>query len=245
MEKVRKFLSKDGCLRASIVDATKICGEVCLAAGTMPIATTFLGRTVVGAILLSSQNKDQSWVQLTFDGNGPLENVWARAHFEGLVGGNCRNPAAFLPLKNGRIDVSGAIGIGLLHVDISQRGGSPYRGTVHIAAGEVGDDIAFYLDQSQQTPSVVSVGVHMDRNGHIDAAGGILIELMPGHTEDHIKQLEENLKKVSGPSELILNGGKVDDFVQQYLAAIDLEELENPYALSLDPKLLPTNSKPN
>ena len=80
MEKVRKFLSKDRCVRASAVICTETCAEVCQLAGTMPIATTFLGRSVVGTILLAVQQTRKHWVQLTFDGNGPLERVWTRAH---------------------------------------------------------------------------------------------------------------------------------------------------------------------
>jgi molecular chaperone Hsp33 len=186
---------------------------------------------MVAAILMASHLKNGQELSLYFQGNGPLGRVFAEANFEGQVRGYCSNPTLQLPIEGG-LNIGAAIGIGLLTVTHHLPGQQePHRGTVIIRTGEVGDDIAFYLHQSHQIPSVVSLGVQLNEYGLVQAAGGILIELMPGHSEEMIQLIEENVKKAPSVSKRLLEGATVEEIVRDYMGATPLMELDHPYPI--------------
>jgi molecular chaperone Hsp33 len=231
-ERVHKFLSEDLMIRVAAVTATNVIEEMRALQNTYPIATVAVGRALVGSILMASHLKQGQELSLYFRGNGPLGTVFAEASFEGQVRGYASNPQFQAPDQGDGIRVGPAIGIGLMTVthhlpyDVN-----PHRGTVIIRTGEIGDDIAFYLQQSHQIPSIVSLGVHVDSYGRVRAAGGVLIELMPGHSEEIITKLEGFAQKAPSISKRILEGAGAADLVQDYLTGIPLMELEHNYSL--------------
>lgn len=244
MEQVKKYIAHDGSMRASVVDCSRLASAICQYNGCFPAATTFLGRSVIAAVLLSAQLKEDLWIQLNFEGSGPLQKVWTRGWHDGRVFGFCKKPQADAPLRDGKLDVSASIGIGLLHVDVATSLGQPYRGTVHIVSGEVGDDVAYYLYQSQQIPSIVSIGLHIDpKTALIDAAGGILIELLPGHTEDQIQNLEKNLQTARTASNILLSGDGELGFIKDYLKGVDMVSMKHDAILSVDQKFMKPGSE--
>ncbi len=227
-ERVHKFLSENLGIRASVVIATDVVEEMRAIQQLYPIPAVAVGRATVGALLMASQLKDNQQLSLYFRGNGPLQSIFAEANFEGKTRAFTANPNYAEPITGEKIMIGHAIGIGLLtvthHMPMQDQ---PHRGTVIIRSGEIGDDLAFYLDQSHQIPSVVALGVHIDTYGRVTAAGGILIELMPGHTEQMIAQIEARVRVAPAISKRILEGATPYDLIQDYLQDFKLIEMEH------------------
>lgn len=231
--RVHKFLTEDLVVRASGVIATQVVDEMRSIQNCYPIPTVAIGRSMIAALLMSSHLKQNQELSVYFQGNGPLGRVFAQANYEGQVRGYCNNPQLNIPLDGEKIHIGPAIGIGLLTVTHHlPTGDEPHRGTVIIRTGEIGDDIAFYLQQSHQIPSVVALGVYVTPYGRVEAAGGVLIELMPGHTEETIAKIEARVRSAPPLSKRILEGATAKDLVQEYLADFKLMELEHPYPIS-------------
>ena len=231
--RVHKFLSEDLTVRISVVNATTVVDEMRSIQNSYPISTVAVGRSMVGALLMASHLKNGQELSLYFQGNGALGRVFAEANFEGQVRGYCNHPNIQLPLGgDGQIRIGEAIGIGLLTVTHHLPGQQePHRGTVIIRTGEVGDDIAFYLHQSHQIPSVVALGVHVNEYGLVQAAGGILIELMPGHSDELVAKIEKHVKSAPSVSKRLLEGASPLEIVRDYLGNEPLMELDHPYPI--------------
>ncbi|MES2965519.1 MAG: Hsp33 family molecular chaperone HslO [Bdellovibrionota bacterium] len=229
-QRVHKFLTGDLTVRASSVVATHVVDEMRSVQNSYPIATVAVGRAMVGALLMASHLKNGQELSIYFQGNGPLGRVYADANFEGQVRGYCNNPKFAAPIDGPNITTGEAIGIGLMtvthHLPI---GDTPHRGTVIIRTGEVGDDIAFYLHQSHQIPSIVALGVQLNAYGLVEAAGGVLIELMPGHTEETVATLEKRVKAAPSISKRVLEGATAADLIKDYLGDFELIELDHPH----------------
>lgn len=229
--RVHKYLTEDLTVRAAGVIATSVVDEMRSIQNSYPIATVAVGRALVGAVLMASHLKHGQELSLYFQGNGPLGRVFAEANYEGQVRGYSNNPHFKAMVEGENISVGPAIGIGLLTVTHHlPTGDTPHRGTVIIRTGEIGDDIAYYLQQSHQIPSVVALGVHVNAYGKVEAAGGVLIELMPGHTEDVIAKIEKRVRSAPSISKRILEGASAEDLVLDYLGDFKLMELEHPYS---------------
>lgn len=230
--RVHRYVAQDLSFRAAVVDATSVVREMQALQNTYPIATMAVGRSMVAAILMASQLKHRQQVSLYFRGDGPLEMFFAEANFEGEVRGYTPHPHLEVHKKLGATNLGIAIGKGILTVVRT----TPYqkqaqRGSVEIQTGEVGDDVAFYLLQSHQTRSIVSLGVKVNAFGYVESAGGIIIELMPGAPEDLIKRLEKNFSKRGSLSESLAEGAGVVEIRDLYLKGFKLQELEHPYDL--------------
>lgn len=230
VQRVHKFLTDDLTVRISVVNATTVVDEMRSIQNSYPIPTVAVGRSMVGALLMASHLKNGQELSLYFQGNGPLGRVFAEANFEGQVRGYCNHPEFQSPVEGDQIKIGDAIGIGLLTVTHHLPGqAEPHRGTVIIRTGEVGDDIAFYLHQSHQIPSVVAVGVQVNAYGLVEAAGGVLIELMPGHSDEMIAKIEANVAKAPSISKRLLEGASPLDLVRDYLGDEPMMELDHPY----------------
>ena len=183
-------------------------------------------------VLMAAQLRDNQVVGLHFRGNGPLGSVYAEASYEGECRGWCDVPDANVPLKDGRIDVASGIGLGLLNVIRSQPfEKAPHVGTVEMISSEIGDDIAYYLQQSHQIPSVVALGVILGPTGEVEAAGGVLIELMPGATEKVISDLEASVGKAKSLTSLLAEGKSALELLSNYTGAIHMNPTEHPFEL--------------
>jgi molecular chaperone Hsp33 len=237
--RVHKFLTKELTVRAAGVVATQVVEEMRSIQNSYPIASVAVGRSMVAALLMASHLKNKQELSLYFQGNGPLGRVFAEANFEGQVRGYSNYPQLLIPQDpvaadgSGKILIGPAIGIGLLTVTHHlPMGGQPHRGTVIIRTGEIGDDVAYYLEQSHQIPSVVALGVHVNEYGRVEAAGGVLIELMPGHSEETIAKIEKRAREAPPISKLILEGATAEDLVKIYLADFELIEMEHDYPIT-------------
>ena len=232
MERVHRFYSDDLFIRATSVISTPIVREMCSLQKTGPLAAMAMGRAVTGAVLMAAQLRDNQVVGLHFRGNGPLGAVYVEASFEGECRGWCDEPLANVPLKDGRIDVASGLGIGLLNVIRSQPfEKAPHIGTVELISSEIGDDIAYYLQQSHQTPSVTALGVVLSPSGEVQVSGGVLIELMPGATESVVSNLEAIVAKAKPLSALLSEGAGPVELLKNYTGAIPMNQADHPYEL--------------
>ncbi|MGC9991757.1 MAG: Hsp33 family molecular chaperone HslO [Candidatus Cybelea sp.] len=176
-----------------------------------PTATAAVGRLTTGAALFAATNlKGNERISLQIAGSGPLGTVAADGWLldEETIGarGYARSPQVELPVDaRGKFNVAGAIGKGSLHVTRSSEGGQPYVGVVPLVSGEIAEDLAHYLGQSEQTPSVVALGVLANPDG-IVAAGGILAQVLPGADERALSALEERALAMPPVTQLIAQG---------------------------------------
>lgn len=225
-----KFIAKDLSFRVASVDATAVVREMQGLQNTYPIATMAVGRSMVAALLMAAHQKEKHEVSLYFRGDGPLQLVFAEANHEGEVRGFTPVPQLTMPLVANRVDVGQALGRGFLTVVRTLPGQrQPHRGTVEIRTGEIGDDVAYYLQQSHQVPSVVAVGVKVNPYGYVVSAGGVLIELMPGASEEIITRLEANVAQAGSISEHLEQGMTATDLAHLYAQGMELNPIPYPY----------------
>jgi molecular chaperone Hsp33 len=231
---IQRFVSNDFSVRASFVNATHAVRHMQSIQNAMPLASLGVGRAMIGALLMASHLKEGQQVGVMLKGNGPLGSLYAEASFEGHVRGYCPNPTLEATEKADQLKVGEALGEGTLsvtrHAPFQKQ---PFHGTVELVSGEVGQDIAHYLHQSQQIRSIVQLGVYLDIYGKVKSAGGILVEVMPGVEDDAIQKIEKNhlefIKKHQSLSGLLLHGGKSGDVVDPLLNGIPFTEIPHPY----------------
>lgn len=202
-------------------DTTELVAEACQRHDAGPTGAAALGRALTGALLLAALLKDDQSVQLKFEGNGPLGKVVTEAGYNGWARGYIGSPQADVPLKKGRIDVTSGLGrAGFLTVTKTIDRGKSYSGTVQLYTSEIAEDIAFYLAESEQIPSVVSIGVHLEQDGTVRAAGGFLLQTLPPADEEIVTELETQVKNI-GPVTSLLSAGKTPgDILSSLLAGI-------------------------
>lgn len=225
--RVHRFVSNDLTVRAAAVDASTVVSEMQALQNTRPLATIGVGRAMVGALLMAGQLKEGQQVGLLFKGNGPLKSLYAEATFEGEVRGYCPYPEYMANNEEDILNLGKALGFGQLTVARHQPfQRQPFQGTVEMTSGEVGEDIAHYLHQSHQIRSIVSVGVYLDTNGRVQAAGGVLVEVMPGVEDDIAELLQSNAGSISTPvSRMIFEGASAENLVVPFLKGVPFTEI--------------------
>jgi molecular chaperone Hsp33 len=195
-----------------------------------PVATAALGRTMAAGLLLASSMKHApSRVNIRIRGNGPLGGVMADAGLDGTVRGYVDNPQVELPPNHrGKLDVGGAVGDqGYVYVVRDIGHGYPYSSTVELVSGEIGDDLSHYLVTSEQTPSALIVGVFVEADGSVSAAGGLLLQVMPKAASDEalVELLESRIASVAGFTPLLQAGKTLPMMLTELLGDLDLEIL--------------------
>jgi molecular chaperone Hsp33 len=203
-----------------------------------PTAAAAVGRLVTAAALLGTSLKGPERLSLQIAGDGPIGSIAADAWSAGdsliAARGYARYPLADLPLNaRGKFDVAGVIGTGQLQVTKSYEIGQPYVGIVPLETGEIGEDIASYLGNSQQIPSVVALGVLAGPNG-IRAAGGVIAQLMPGAADGTIARLEANAATMPPVTTQIIDGADARGLIERLAEGLELRPHENVYEARFD-----------
>lgn len=203
-----RTVSADGAVRALAVVTTDLVEDARRRHGTLPTATAALGRALTGALLLAGTlSKRDERLSLEFAGDGPLGQILVDATPDGDVRGFVRRPATHLPPRNGKLDVGGAVGTGVLCVmRVPLAGGALYRSVVPIESGEIGQDLARYLLESEQTLSALGVGVWVEADGRVGAAGGWLVQALPEATPETLGALADRVERLATPSDLLRAG---------------------------------------
>lgn len=223
-----KAITRDGFFKIAAADTTQIVNQAHQYHKTMPLASAALGRLLTAGLLMGDNLKEaEATLTLQLRGDGPLGTLVTVADAAGHIKGYVANPAADLPLKeNGKLDVGQGIGKGTLSVIRDLKMKEPYIGQVPIQTGEIGDDLAYYFMQSEQIPSVVSLGVLVDRDYTIRHAGGLLIQVMPGCDDKSLTRLENSLNGLMSATEMLSQGMSPADMIRYAMLGFDVEILE-------------------
>ncbi|MCD7807693.1 MAG: Hsp33 family molecular chaperone HslO [Lachnospiraceae bacterium] len=192
---------------------------------TTPVATAALGRLMSGALMMGvSMKGEKDILTLQIQADGPLRGVTVTADSQGHVKGYVGEPYVDLPLNaKGKLDVSGAVGKGILNVikDLGMK--EPYNGQIELVSGEIGEDLTYYFAASEQIPSSVGLGVLVDRDYTVAQAGGFIVQLMPFASEEVIGRLEQNVQRVSSVTALLSQGMTPEDLLRYVLEDFDVE----------------------
>ena len=221
---IRAFAA-DGFVRAFAVTSGNLTEEARQIHHTTPVATAALGRLMAAGVMMGAMMKDeQDLLTLKIDGSGPIRGILVTADCRGNVKGYPYEPAVILPPnEKGKLDVSGALGEGILTTisDIGMK--EPYVGQVKLVSGEIAEDIAYYYASSEQVPSSVGLGVLVNPDHSVNCAGGFIIQLMPGCPEETVSALEDRLKGIDSVTTFYRNGKTPEDLLTLVLGDMNLQ----------------------
>lgn len=193
---------------------------------TSHLATAALGRAMSGALMLAATMKDGERILLKLKGDGPMGEVVAEAQgtsVRGYVG----EPDVFLPLKNGKLDIGGALGQGTITLTRYLQNGESFTGHAELADGEIATDITNYLYMSEQTPSSVALGVLVDKDGKVLAAGGYFIQAMPGCDEEVLEKLGNNVAVTPYVTQLLELGYTPEKIIEVLARGLEFDIKES------------------
>ncbi len=219
-----RAVTDDGFIRAFGCVSTGLVQTAHEFHNTTPVASAALGRLLTASALMGSMLKgEKDLITLQLNGNGPLGRVLAVSGPESMVKGYVDNPGADVPLNpKGKLDVGTAVGTDGFFTVIQDMGlKEPYIGKIPLVSGEVGDDLAKYYAVSEQVPSVVALGVLVDKDLSIKSAGGFIIQVMPGAADEDIDRLEENISAVTSVTEMMESGLSAEDILGKALSGFD------------------------
>ena len=226
----------DGTVRCLATVTTNLVAEAAARFQTLPTATAAFGRTLTGTLLLGASIKNFDRLTVQIRGRGIIEGITAEANACGQVRGYVRNPLADLPLnEQGKLDVRGIVGAGMFYVTHEsgfEKGlyREPYQSSVPLVSGEIAEDFAYYLLKSEQIPSAVMLGVLLQPNENrviaVKAAGGVMIQMMPGADEAVITEIENAILNAPATTNLIAAGATPQDLLKTALGKIEFEILE-------------------
>lgn len=193
---------------------------------TSHLATAALGRAMSGALMLAATMKDGERILLKLKGDGPIGEVVAEAQgtsVRGYVG----EPDVFMPLKNGKLDIGGALGQGTITLTRYLQNGESFTGHAEFADGEIATDITNYLYMSEQTPSSVALGVLVDKDGKVLAAGGYFIQAMPGCDEEVLEKLGNNVAVTPYVTQLLELGYTPEKIIEVLARGLEFDIKES------------------
>ena len=191
---------------------------------TSPVATAALGRLLTGGVMMGSMMKNETdMLTINVRGNGPLGGITVTADSKANVKGYVENPDVMLPPKNGKLDVGGAVGIGIIQVIKDMGLKEPYVGDTMLVTSEIAEDLTYYFATSEQVPSSVGLGVLMEKDNTVKCAGGFIIQMMPFAEEETIAKIEENLKHVTSVTGLLEKGCTPEQILEELLGNVGLE----------------------
>lgn len=214
-------------IRALACITTELVNEACLRHGTHPTASAAFGRALTAGALMGALLKTGQRVALRFEGNGPLHKILVEAESNGEVRGRVGNPEVELVTSEGKLDVANALGkAGFLTVTKDLGLKEPYSGMVQLLSSEIAEDLAYYLTDSEQTPSAVGLGVFVEPDFRVSAAGGFLIQSLPPADEALIDRLMDRLEKMQSVTSLLRGGATPETLLSSLFEGIPYRTLE-------------------
>ena len=229
MGELVRAMTRDGFVKAVAVTTTDIVERARQIHKTLPTATAALGRLLSAASMMGNMQKvENGSITLQVKGGGPLGTVLAVSDAEGNVRGYVQHPQISLMEKyKGKLDVGGAVGTnGMLTVIRDLQMKEPYIGSVELVSGEIAEDIASYFVQSEQCPTACALGVLVDVDQHVRAAGGYILQLLPGAPDETIDRIEAGIEKAGAVTNLLDKGMSAQELLETVLADLELEILE-------------------
>ena len=211
-------------IRAFAAVTTNLVEEARQRHNTSPVATAALGRLMTGAVMMGSMMKDpEDILTVQIKCSGPIGGLTVTADSQGGVKGYAYNPDVMLPPKNGKLDVGGALGQGVLTVIRDMGMKEPYSGQTILQTGEIAEDLTYYFATSEQIPSSVGLGVLMEGDNTVRCAGGFIVQVMPFVEDKVLDKLEENIGKIRPVTAMLDNGHTPEEMLREVLEGLDVE----------------------
>lgn len=229
-DRIVRAITKDGMVKATAICSRELTERARQIHHTLPVGTAALGRTLAAASMMGNAMKGEgASITLQIKGGGPLGNVLAVSDTEGNVRGYVGNPGLDLPLReDGKLDVGTAVGHeGTITVikDLNMK--DPYVGTIDLMGGEIAEDVAAYFVESEQIPTACGLGVLVERDQSVRAAGGYLIQLLPGADEDTITKIEGGIMAAGSVSAILDKNPDPEALLRTVMSDFDLEILQS------------------
>lgn len=219
-----RAVAADAQIRAFAAVTTDLTEEARVRHHTSPIATAALGRLLAGGVMMGSMMKNpEDVLTLQVKCEGPIKGLTVTADARGHVKGYVNNPEVMLPPKNGKLDVGGALGQGLLSVIKDMGLKEPYSGQVALQTGEIAEDMTYYFAASEQIPSSVGLGVLMNRDNTVRCAGGFIVQVMPFAEEEVLRALEKNIAGLKSVTAMLDGGHSPEEMLSQVLEGMEVE----------------------
>ncbi len=229
MDRIVRAISSDGLVQAAAICSRDLTERARQIHKLLPVGTAALGRTLSAASLMGNALKGAgASLTLQIKGGGPLGTVLAVSDNLGNVRGYVTNPQVDIPLReDGKLDVGGAVGReGTITVIKDLHMKEPYVGTIDLLGGEIAEDVAAYFVESEQIPTACGLGVLVDRDQSVKTAGGYLIKLLPGATEDTIVKVEGGIMAAGNVSAILDKDDDPEHMLRQVMSDFDLKILE-------------------
>lgn len=239
MSKVLIAMDKSGSFRVHLTITTEMCREAAHIHHTTPVASAGLGRVLTGTALMSTMlGEPDNKLTVQFKGDGPARQILACANGNGDIKGYIADPNVDLPLKNGKLDVGGSLGIGELTVIRDMGLGEPYSGTIALVSGEIAEDLAAYYFISEQMNTSVALGVKVGEELEILVAAGMFVQMLPGAADgavDALENLLNGMEPITAVAEkaLLKSAGKTEEGVLEEMLAGIFGTMPEEYALNV------------
>lgn len=229
MDEIIRMMTGDGMVKAVAVTGKDMVERARQIHKTLPVATAALGRTLMAASMMGDMLKEKDGsVTLQIKGGGPLGAITAVSDSRGNPRGYLQNGQVDIPRKyQGKLDVGTAVGSsGSLTVMKDMGLKEPYIGSVQLVSGEIAEDITAYFVESEQVPTACALGVLVDKDQSVAAAGGYLVQLLPGADERVIQRLEESIARLGPVTDALHGGADAVQLLERVLEGQELELLE-------------------
>lgn len=229
MDYIVRAMSKDGYVKAAAITSAGIVERARCIHKTTPTATAALGRVLTAASIMGNMQKvENGALTLQFKGGGPLGTILATSDAQGNVRGYVQNPAISLLEKYaGKLDVGAAVGSdGMLTVIRNLQMKEPYIGSIKLVSGEIAEDITAYFAQSEQIPTACALGVLVGEDHAVRAAGGYLLQLLPGAPDGVIDRIEKGIREAGAVTPLLSSGMSPEEILKKVMPDFELELFE-------------------
>lgn len=215
----------DSQIRAFAITSKTMVETARQAHNTSPVVTAGLGRLLsAGAMMGTMMKGEKDLLTLQIKGDGPLKGMTVTANAQGYVKGYPEESQVILPANaQGKLDVGGTVGNGILHVIKDMGLKEPYVGQTVLQTGEIAEDLTYYFATSEQVPSAVGLGVLMNKENTVKQSGGFIIQLMPFTDEEVIERLEKKISEIKSVTEMLEEGMTPENILEEILGDLQLE----------------------